>query len=712
MAKSAKKGKPINLRSPELYFNRELSWIAFNERVLEEAEDASNPLLERLKFACIVSSNFDEFFMVRVAGLRHQVVRKEHESCNTGLTPKEQLSRIAQRVHRTADRQQKLLCETLLPALGEEGISILSRDEFDVAQRGRIEQFFEREVFPVLTPIGIDASHPFPLLLNLSLNVAALVEEEPEAPLRLAVVQVPNVLPRLVEVGSESDTVFVLLEDVVREFVHRLFPGKRIVDTAVFRITRDAEIEFDDEGGRDFLEVVQQELRKRRQNVAVRLEVSTGVSRELLGQLRDRIGVDAKSIYHVRGPIDIRPLMGLLDLPGRPHLKVEPFEPQMPPELIHQPDVWQLLREQDVLLHHPYDSFEPIVKLMSEAAADPNVLAIKQTLYRTSGQSPVIEALSRAAENGKQVTVLVELMARFDEEQNVGWARKLEEAGAHVIYGVQGLKTHSKILLIVRREMDGIRRYVHLGTGNYNDKTAKLYTDMGLLTAREEFGSDASAFFNTITGIADPPEYHVLTMAPINLRERFIALIDRERERAEDGQKACILAKMNSLLDSKIIVALYRASQAGVEIKLNVRGICCLKPGVKGVSDHIEVVSIVDRFLEHSRVYYFLNGGQEEVFMSSADWMPRNLDKRVELLFPVDAPGPKAKALEALRMFFEDNVRARRLRPSGRYVRKKPKKGKPRVRCQVALHEWAVQEAEKARAAAPQEFRPQRKAEA
>ena len=711
MARRSGKTGRSDLGSPELYFNRELSWISFNERVLEEAEDQTNPLLERLKFCCIFSSNLDEFFMVRVAGLKHQLERGPTRLCNAGLSPEEQLARISRRVHRLARRQQSLLCEQLLPALREHEIRILGRVELNMEQQSYVERVFEREVFPVLTPIGVDSSHPFPLLLNLSLNLAALVEESDGEPPRLAVVQVPQVLPRLLNLGPERGADFILLEDVVEGFLHRLFPKKRIVDAAVFRITRDAELEFDDEGGHDFLHVVEAELRKRRKNVPVRLEVRKGLSKKLLAALKDKIGVGPRDVYVVDGPIDIRPLMALLGLPGRRELKDAPFPPQTPPELIHQRDLWQFMRQQDLLLHHPYDSFEPVVQLVSEAAADPAVLAIKMTLYRTSGGSPIIQALSRAAENGKQVTVLVELMARFDEEQNVSWARQLEEAGAHVIYGVAGVKTHSKIALVVRREMDGIRRYVHLGTGNYNDRTAKLYTDMGLLTTREEYGADASAFFNTITGIADPPDYRVLTMAPVNLRERFIALIDRERERAKAGQAALIMAKMNSLVDKRIIMALYRASGAGVKIRLNVRGICCLRPGVKRVSENIEVVSIVDRFLEHSRVYCFFNGGQEEVYLSSADWMPRNLDKRIELMFPVDAPGPKQKVIETLKLFFADNVRARRLTPKGNYVRKKAPRGAERVRCQVVLHEQALKLAEKAKAAVPTEFRPQTKAE-
>ena len=707
-AQADAKAEP-DLKSPAFYINRELSWIAFNERVLEEAEDASNPLLERLKFCCIVSSNLDEFFMVRVAGLRHQVAAGKAGPCDAGLTPREQLDAISKRVHRTSRRQQQLLCEQLLPALRAEGISILAVDELSAEQRGYVEGLFEREVFPVLTPIGVDSSHPFPLLLNLSLNLAALVEDEPAQEPRLALVQVPNVLPRLLSVGQDGQADYILLEDVVQSFLHRLFPRKRILCSTVFRITRDAELEFDDEGGRDFLHVVEDELHKRRLSTVVRIEVHRGVDRALLRELRGNVDVASQDAYYVEGMLDIRPLMQLASLPGRDDLRDEPFPPQPVPDLITQTDLWRLMREQDVLLHHPYDSFDPVVQLLQEAAEDSQVLAIKQTLYRTSGGSPVIEALSTAALKGKQVTVLVELMARFDEEQNVSWARQLEEAGAHVIYGVAGLKTHSKILLIVRRERDGIRRYLHLGTGNYNDRTAKLYTDMGLLTSREEYGVDASAFFNTLTGISDPPDYHVLTMAPINLRDRFIALIDRECKRAAGGSAGLIMAKMNSLVDRRIIVALYRASRAGVRIVLNVRGTCCLRPGIKGVSENIEVRSIVDRFLEHSRVYYFHNGGQEEVYLSSADWMPRNLDRRVELMFPVDALEPKAKVVKALKLFFADNQKARVLCRDGRYRRKSPGRGESPVRCQCEFHREAVLAATRARAAAPTEFVPQTK---
>ncbi len=704
--KPRSKAAKNKFEDPRLFINRELSWIAFNRRVLEEAETKSNPLLERVKFACIVSSNFDEFFMVRVAGLKHQVAEGQETPCPAGLTPRRQLERIAERVHRIVNLQQKLVCEELLPALREEGIRILPRKEWDVTQQGRIRSVYEQQIYPVLTPIDVDRRPAFPLLENLKLNLAALVEAEPDEPPHLVVIPVPSNLPRLLPIHDA----YVWLEDVIAEFIGRLAAGKPVLDLAAFRITRDAELEFDDEGGDgDFLATVEQELRKRRKNRPVRLEISASAGPRLAARLRAAVEVEDRDVYYVKGPIDIRPLMMLLDLPGFDHLKNPPFEPQTPPELIQQPDIWELLQKQDVLLHHPYDSFDPIVELMTKAADDPLVLAIKQTLYRTSGQSPVIAALSRAAQNNKQVTVLVELMARFDEEQNVNWAKKLEEDGAHVIYGVQGLKTHSKILLIVRREPEGIRRYVHLGTGNYNDKTAKLYTDMGLLTSRGEYGADASAFFNTITGLSDAPEFNVLTMAPQNLRERFLALIRREAERASNGQKARIWAKMNSLVDKDIIIALYKASEAGVEIKLNVRGICCLRPGVEGVSENIEVVSIVDRFLEHSRIYYFFNGGQEEVYLSSADWMPRNLDKRVELMFPIEEPHTKEKAIEALRLFFADNVRARKLTRAGRYVRKKPAKGQRPIRCQVVFFEQAKQAAENARVAIPLEFRPQRK---
>ena len=693
---------------PARFINREWSWLAFNRRVLEEAMDPSNPLLERLKFSCIVSSNLDEFFMVRVAGLKNRIVQRDAHRDDAGLTPGEQIDGISERAHAQVADLYANLTTDLLPALAEHGIRVLACSDVTPPELQHLENRFEQEVFPVLTPMAIDPTHPFPMLTNLTLNLAVLLgPAERQADPRLAVVQVPGVVPRLMRLPRQPGASFVLLEDVIRTRLDRLFPGQLIVDSVVFRLTRDSELEFDDEGGEDRLQVLEAELRKRRTNPPVRLEVADGVSDSLLRLLMDRLTLADSDVYHVTGPLDARSLMALADLPGYDALINEPLAPQMPSQFDAPRPVWEVLAEGDVLLHHPYDSFDPVVRLIDEAADDPDVMAIKQTLYRTSGQSPIIRALARAAENNKQVTVLVELMARFDEKRNIGWAKQLENAGAHVIYGLAGLKTHAKIALIVRREPDGIRRYLHLGTGNYNDRTARLYTDMGLLTCDEVLGADASAFFNTITGYSDPPVYQKLVMAPIAMRERIIELIRREADRSSAGQPAEILAKMNSLVDRRIIQALCEASEAGVAVKLNVRGVCCLRPGVDGVSDHVRVVSIVDRFLEHSRAFYFLNAGSEDVYMSSADWMPRNLDKRVELMFPVEDERCKAKAIAALRAFFADNVRSRRLMPDGSYQRVTPPPGDDPLRCQLSLHEQAVQARQHTARAAPVEFRPQ-----
>jgi polyphosphate kinase len=511
---------------------------------------------------------------------------------------------------------------------------------------------------------------------------------EEEAP-RLGVVQVPPRLPRLVRPAGGDGTTYVLLDELIRAELRELFSGQEILESAVFRITRDAELDLDDEGGRDFLQLIEEELQNRRRSQVVRLEVQDGIGETLLGILTERLHAVPADVYRIRGPIDIRAFFFLVDLPSLEDLRDRPLKPLPALTSAESDDIFETLERGDVLVHHPYESFDAVVAFVSKAAEDPDVLAIKQTLYRTSGQSPVVQALARAAESGKQVTVLVELMARFDEESNIHWARSLEQAGAHVIYGIRGYKTHSKICLVVRRGPDGIRRYVHLGTGNYNDKTARLYTDFGLMTADPAIGEDASSFFNALTGYSDPPRMKKLFMAPTQLRDKILRLIERERRRAESGQPAEIRAKMNALVDAEIIRALYEASQAGVRIQLGVRGICCLRPGVKGVSETIQVVSIVDRFLEHERIYSFRNGGDLDLYMASADWMPRNLDKRVELLFPIEAPDAQLKVLRALDAMFQDNVKARELQPDGVYKRRKPQRGEEPFRSQLSLYEEA-----------------------
>jgi polyphosphate kinase len=698
--------KKTRKREPELFLNRELSWLEFNGRVLEEARDSTNPLLERLKFAGIVASNLDEFFMVRVAALKNDLSEGDTAPDVAGLTPAQQLQRISERAHAMVDDLYAVLTGEILALLAERGLKLVRPGDLEQRARESLAKYYREEVLPALTPLAIDASRPFPMLAALSLNLAVLLgpadgEEEP----RLAVVQVPARLPRLVRPPGLEGMVHLLLENVIWAELSSLFPGQEIRDVAAFRVARDAELDFDDEGGRDLMEVVEEELRNRRRSGVVRLEVEDGVTGPLLALLVSRLEVAPEDVYRVRGPVDIRPLMSLVDLPLLEDLRDPPLKPQPVVEAAGS-ELFSMLDERDVVLHHPYDSFDPVAAFLASAADDPDVLAIKQTLYRTSGDSPVVRSLERAAENGKQVTVLFELLARFDEQSNIRWARRLEEAGCHVIYGIRGYKTHSKIALVVRRGRKGIRRYVHLGTGNYNERTARLYTDFGLMTSDPEIGEDASAFFNALTGYSDPPRMKKLVMAPTHLRDRVLRLVNRERQRAEAGAPAEIRAKMNSLVDEEIIRALYDAAKAGVRIRLAVRGICCLRPGLKGVSDSIDIVSVVDRFLEHSRIFHFKNGGDEEVYLSSADWMPRNLDRRIELLFPVESPEGREKVLAALDAIFQDNVKARRLQPDGSYRRRRPAKGEEPYRSQIELHRAAKRAADRARAGAEVTFEP------
>jgi polyphosphate kinase len=691
---------------PDLFLNRELSWLEFNHRVLEEAMDPTTPLLDQLKFAIIASSNLDEFFMVRVAALKNAVEEGDITPDLAGLRPRQQLIVVSEKAHEMVERIGATMVDQILPALADRGIRIVGMDQLEAQQRTFLSRYFTAEVLPALTPLAIDISRPFPKLSNLSLNLALLLAPaEGETQPRLGVVQVPAGLRRLVRpLGGDGNT-YVLLEEIIRAELATLFPGQTVVESTTFRIARDAEMELDEEGGREYLENIEDELRKRRLNRIVRLEVQAGVGDALLAILIERLEIEVPDVYFVRSPLDIRALQPLVELPSLEHLREAPLKPLPVLEPAELADIFARLREGEVLLHHPYDSFEPVVAFVTRAADDPDVLAIKQTLYRTSGTSPIVQALARAAEKGKQVTVLVELMARFDEQSNIRWARSLEESGAHVIYGIRGYKTHSKICLVVRRGPHGIERFVHLGTGNYNDRTARIYTDCGLMTASRTIGEDASAFFNSLTGYSDPPKMRKLAMAPTGLRERFLKLVDREKRRAQEGQAAEIRAKMNALVDEDIIRALYEASQAGVRIRLNVRGICCLRPGVKGVSDTIEVVSIVDRFLEHSRIYHFRNGGDDEVYLASADWMSRNLDRRIELLFPTSAE-VRPKVMGILDAMFLDNVKSRRLMPDGSYKRRRPNKGEEPFRAQVHLYREAAAALQRARAASGVTFEP------
>ncbi len=696
-----------------LFFNRELSWLAFNERVLEEAADAAVPLLERVKFAAIAASNLDEFFMVRVAGLEHAVAEGRTAPDLAGLTPAQQFDAVAIRAHAFVAELYRLVTADLLPALAAAGVRLLPFGELSEARRAALTAYFRSDVLPVLTPLAIDAARPFPLLSSLSLNIAVRLppeDGEGEGDERLAIVQVPPGLARLMQIAEAEGMTFVLLEDVVRAHLAELFVGQQILETAVIRLARDAELEFDDEGGRTQLEVVERQLRWRRRSDVVRLEVEASASEELVALVSRRLDVESQAVYAVPGPLDLRVLTGFVELAGFNELRDPPVQP-VNVLAGEQADIFSVLDRGDVLLHHPYDAFDPVNALVARAADDPEVLAVKLTLYRTSAGSPLIASLQRAAERNKQVTVLVELTARFDEERNIQWARALEGAGAHVIYGVRGYKVHSKICLVVRRTPQGFRRYIHLGTGNYNDRTARVYTDFGLLTTSQPIAEDASAFFNALTGYSDPPRLRKLVMAPTGLRQRFLKLIDRERRRALGGQPAEIVAKMNSLIDHEIIEALYAASRAGVRIRLNVRGICALRPGVRGASENIEVVSVVDRFLEHSRIYYFSNGGDDEVYLSSADWMTRNLDKRVELLFPVERPEHKAKVMFALRAMFGDTVKSRWLEPDGTYRRRKRPRGEAPFRAQQALQDEARRAAALARESAGIVFEPEERAD-
>jgi polyphosphate kinase len=683
------KGQPG--ASPDHFFNRELSWLAFNDRVLDEAHDPSNPLLERLRFATIVASNLDEFFMVRVAGLRAAVRACELKPDPSGMTPDRQLIAISTQVQAHVERLYALVSNVLLPALGERGIRVVDVEQLDAASRAAVSAYLQSEVIPVLTPLAIDTERPFPMLSGLTINLAFwLAPVASEGPSRLAVVQLPSGLPRLVRVSTPGGPTFVWLEQVIRADSALLFPGQTVVDSTAFRLLRDSELELDDEGGESFLETVEQSLRQRRRSNVVRLEVEANAGSNGVDQLQQLVEVSPDDVYRLNGPLDLRALAMLVDLPGFEDLR---FPVVLPVDTVTSTDArdpFEIIDRADVLLHHPYESFDPVVAFVEAAADDPGVLAIKQTLYRTSGDSPIVAALTRAADAGKQVTVLVELMARFDETRNIRWARRLEDMGAHVIYGIRHYKVHAKICLVVRRTDAGLRRYVHLGTGNYNDGTARVYTDFGLLTADPQMATDASAFWSALTGYSDPPRLRKLVMAPTMLRSRLLALIERERRRAEAGQPAWIRAKMNALVDVPIVRALYQASQAGVHIQLNVRGTCILRPGVKGVSENITVTSIVGRYLEHARAFAFYSGGAQEVFLSSADWMPRNLDRRIELMFPVEAPHCRRKVLDALDALFRDNVKGRRLSSSGEWKVPPRRRGTEPFSAQVSLREQAT----------------------
>ena len=677
--------KKLDLTKPEYFYNRELSWLKFNLRVLKEAMVKDTPLLERLKFVSISASNLDEFFMVRVAGLWSNYDNGIEKRDASGLSVKEQLDAISEAAHAQVRTQTKYLMALMAEM---DGVNLHFRRVKDLSEMGRdwLEEYYREVVYPVLTPMAVDASRPFPFLANKTLNLAVeLVKADGEHSMGL--IQVPSVLDRITEVVPEARRTFVFLEDIIASHCNDLFKGCHILDLVPFRVTRDSDLDIEEEDSVDLLKEVEESLRKRKRGAAVRLELFKTNNTRIKKFLEENLDVTDMEVYEINGPLDPTCFFKFIGMKGMWPWLYEPFVPQRPQELPDDSDLFAAIRANDILLHHPYESFDPVVKLVSDAADDPQVLAIKQTLYRVSGNSPIVAALARAAENGKQVTVLVELKARFDEENNILWARRLEKAGCHVIYGLVGLKTHAKIILIVRREDNGIKRYLHLGTGNYNDSTAKLYTDLGLMTANDEFGSDASAFFNLLSGYSEPPVWNKLVMAPLGLREKIYALIDNEIAMVRAGKEGHIIAKMNSLIDQPVIQKLYEASAAGVHIDLIVRGICGLRTGIEGISENITVRSIVGRQLEHSRIFWFANGGEEQLYLSSADWMPRNLNDRVELFFPIETEEHIRRIKELLDLYLRDNVGAHMMQSNGTYRRVRNKL-EP-VSAQSALYEMA-----------------------
>lgn len=683
--------------NPDNYVNRELSWLEFNYRVLSEARDKSLPLFERLKFLSITSSNLDEFFMVRVASLKDMVHAKYTKPDIAGLKPSEQLEKIGEKTHEMVSVQYSTYNRSLLPALKQNGLCVVTNHEDLTEKEGAwVDDYFLANVYPVLTPMAVDSSRPFPLIRNKTLNIAALLQKKSgEEDLEFAMVQVPSVLPRIIEIPSVRKGLrsVILLEEVIERNIGSLFLNYHVAASSPFRVMRNADLTIDEEEAVDLLEEIQKQLKKRQWGEAIRLEIDEKMDKRLTRILKRELSVNSGDVYEIAGPLDLTFLMKMYGLNGFDHLKAPKYVPQQVPALMNDDDIFTNIRKGDILLHHPYETFGPVVAFVKNAAKDPEVLAIKQTLYRVSGNSPIIAALAEAADNGKQVSVLVELKARFDEENNINWAKKLEKAGCHVIYGLVGLKTHSKITLVVRREEDGIRRYVHLGTGNYNDSTAKLYTDMGLMTCNPQIGEDATAVFNMLSGYSEPLHWNKLAVAPIWLRNRFLKMIRRETKNAQAGKTAHIIAKMNSLCDKEIIAALYEASCAGVKIEMIIRGICCLKAGIPGLSENVEVHSIVGNFLEHARIFYFGNDGSSELYMGSADWMPRNLDKRVEIMFPIEEPELKESVLHVLKVQLEDNVKAHILKPDGTYE-KPDKRGKVLVCSQDQFCEEALKAVE------------------
>jgi len=711
MAKKSKTTTEVSLRDPKYYFNRELSWLEFNDRVLHEALDSRTPLLERLKFLAIFSANLDEFFMVRVAGLKQQVEAGVTSLTADGRTPSDQLDGINQRLLPMVKEQHEHFEQILRPLLAQQKIYLLEYMDLNSEQRTYLQNYFEEQIFPVLTPLAVDPSHPFPYISNLSLNLAVVVKDPEQGEEFFARVKVPKVLPRFVALpeplrerqkGKPALWMGVPLEQVIAHNLEFLFPGMNIQEYHPFRITRNADLAVEEDEADDLLLAIEEGLRKRRLGgSAVRMEIHATVPETLRETLMGEMGLEESDVYEIDGLLGLGDLMSFMGLP-LPELKDTHWTPVMPVELRSLSseedgdDFFSIIRQRDLFVHHPYHSFGGTVqRFITQAADDPNVLAIKMTLYRTSGDSPIVNALIKAAENGKQVAVLVELKARFDEENNILWARKLEQAGVHVVYGIIKLKTHTKIVLVVRQDEKRIRRYVHIGTGNYNPKTARIYTDLGLLSCREDLGADLTDLFNFLTGYSRQRSYRKLLVAPVNLRDRMTTMIQREIEHCRQGNTGRIVAKMNSLVDPKIIATLYEASQSGVQIDLIVRGICCLRPGVVGVSDNIRVISIVGRFLEHSRIYYFYNQGNEQVYIGSADWMRRNLDRRVEAITPIEDPEIIKDLQEILAIMMADNRQAWELQPDGRYIQRQPEDAKEQC-AQKIFMEMAKESAKEA----------------
>ncbi|MCU0523283.1 MAG: polyphosphate kinase 1 [Elainella sp. Prado103] len=714
MARAKETVPEINLHDPQYYFNRELSWLEFNRRVLHEALDERTLLLERLKFSAIFSSNLDEFFMVRVAALRQQIEAQVSTLTPDGRSPQEQIDAIGQTLRSMVTEQHRNFEQVLRPALADHGVHILNYIDLNQEQRLYLQDYYEKRIFPVLTPLAVDPGHPFPFISNLSLNLAVVVKDPEDGEEHFARVKVPSSLPRFVQLpaelrqldGQSGLWMAVPLEQVIAHNLESLFPGMSIQEYYLFRITRDADLEVAEDDADDLLQAIEQELRKRRLGGSVvRIEIQSSMPEALREMLMQEKKVSANQVYEIDGLLNLKDLMSLMSIP-LPHLKDSPRTPIIPPKLRsigeftstksseegeEEKDFFAAIRKSDLLVHHPYYSFSLTVQRFIQLAAnDPNVLAIKMTLYRTSGDSPIVNALISAAENGKQVVALVELKARFDEENNINWARRLEQAGVHVVYGLVGLKTHTKVVLVVRQEGDRIRRYVHVGTGNYNYKTARLYTDLGLLSCREELGADLTDLFNYLTGYSRQRSYRKLLVSPVNMRDRMTTLIRREIEHCKNGNSGRIIAKMNSLVDPQIIATLYEASRAGVQIDLIIRGICCLRPGLPNISENIRVVSIVGRYLEHSRIFYFQNNGQDELYIGSADWMTRNLDRRVEAVTPIDDPGIAKDLQEILGILLSDNRQAWELQPDGSYIQRRPTNGEPERSSQVILTEMAL----------------------